>query len=112
MTHIPAKFRFPTLKKPRRKSAKTKGYSFRWNQLVRRNFLKRAAPVHHPTLRDRTTVRPPPHMATLGVPGERSGAAVQPGERGASKIVVPSVANIHDHCFESAVGRSILEFLP
>ena len=35
----------------------------------------------------------PPHTAVLGVPGERTGAAANVGERGASKVGLPGVAN-------------------
>ena len=42
-------------------------------------------PRAEPTPRGRATAPRPPHTATLGVVGERSGAAVQLGERGAWK---------------------------
>ena len=44
-----------------------------------------------PPASDHGTVPRPPHTAALGVPGERTGAAVQLGERGAWKGALPAM---------------------
>ena len=44
-----------------------------------------AAPERYRTFRGRAAVSRPPHTAALGAPGERTGAASQPGERGVWK---------------------------
>ena len=53
------------------------------NSYVSMPRVRPAAPERHRTPHGRTAVARPPHTAFLGVPGERTGAASQLGERGA-----------------------------
>ena len=78
--------------------------------MFRNSFLTPAAPERQPIPRGRATVPRPPHTAALGASGVRRGAAVKVGERGASKVGLPGVANNRYQCVLIWVSGRALDF--